>query len=293
MTNTLDTLRQIKAGFWALEPHYALGLQDTVVKIMSKQPVATHQKDAIEARHYLIDENGNKYSSKQVNEIPQGSIGIIHINGPMIKYGNWYCWGADELVAQAEAFDRNPNVIGQIWVNDSGGGGVNAVAPYLNFLLKKKKPVLSLCDVPASANYWVVSGSDYIMAENNISASFGSIGIMASLRNMEKYWKNLGIVDHTVYADQSDHKNKAFDLALEGKFKLIRKEHLNPLAINFQNTIKTNRPNLKLDVEGIISGKMFYAEESVEIGLIDSIGNMELAIEKLTELAEVQQIMSN
>lgn len=288
-----DTIRQIKSGLWALEPHYAIGLRGTVEEILTQQPNEVLAKENFEARHYLIDENGNKYKSTSINEAPSGSIGVIHITSTMIKYGNYYCWGADELVAQAEAFDNNPNIIGQIWIIDTGGGAVNAVAPYRNFLANKKKPVLSWCDMCASAGIWVATGTDYIMAQNNISSSFGSIGVMASLRNAKKYWTDMGVIDYTIYADQSDHKNKAFDLAMEGKFKLIKKEHLNPLAIKFQETVKANRPNLKLDVEGIISGKMFYAEEAVEYGLADSIGSFEQAIEKLTELAAVQTIMYN
>lgn len=288
-----DTIRQIKSGLWAFEPHYALGLKGTVEKILSQQPNEALAKENLEARHYLIDENGHKYNSKSINEVPSGSIGIIHITGPMIKYGNYYCWGADELVAQAEAFDNNPSIIGQIWVFDTGGGAVNSVAVYRNFLAKKKKPILSWCDMCASAGIWVATGTNYIMAQNNISSSFGSIGVMASLRSAKKYWEDMGVIDHTIYADQSDHKNKSFDLALEGKYELIKKEHLNPLAIKFQETVKSDLPKLNLEVEGIISGKMFYAEEAVQFGLINSIGSFEKAIEKLTELAAVQTIMYN
>lgn len=288
-----DTIRQIKSGYWAFEPTYALGLKGIVEKILTQQPNEVLKKENLEARHYLIDEKGHRYNTKQLNEVPEGSIGIIHITGPMIKYGNYYCWGADELVAQAEAFDKNPNIIGQIWIFDTGGGAVNSVALYRNFLAKKKKPVLSLFDLCASAGVWVATGTDYRMAQNNISSSMGSIGVMASLRNSKKYWKDLGVIDHVIYADQSDNKNKAFDLALEGKYKEIKKEHLNPLAIKFQETVKADLPNLKLDVEGIISGKMFYAEDAVKYGLADSIGDLDQAIEKLKELAEVQDFMFN
>lgn len=288
-----DTIRQIKSGLWALEPHYALGLRDTVEKIFSQQPNKVLAKQNLEARHYLIDENGNKYNSKSIQEVPNGSIGIIHITGTMIKYGNYYCWGADELVAQAEIFDNDPKIIGQIWVGDTGGGAVNSVAVYRNFLKNKKKPVVSWWDMCASAGLWIATGTDYIMAQNNISSSFGSIGVMSSLRNTKKYWKDLGVIDYTVYADQSDHKNKAFDLALEGEFKLIKEELLNPLAIKFQETVKKDLPKLRLDIEGIISGKMFFAEEAVEYGLAHSIGNFEQAIEKLIELSAVQTIMYN
>jgi protease-4 len=288
-----DTLAQIKTGLWAIEPNFAFGLKDTVLNILAKNPTEAFKKETLEAKHYLMDANGNKFNSNSIADATPGTIGVIHITGPMIKYGNYYCWGADELMAMADKFEKSPNIIGHLWINDSGGGAVNAVAPYINFQLRRKKPLVSLCDMSGSANYWAIVPSDYIMAENNISSAFGSIGIMATLRNTKKYWEEMGVVDYTIYADQSDHKNESFDLAVEGKFELIKKKHLNPLAINFQNQVKSSRPNLKLDVEGIISGQVFYAEEAVQIGLADGIGNLELAIKKVTELAEVQNAVQN
>ncbi len=289
----LDTIRQIKTGLWAFEPSYGLALQETIKNILANNtPEDKFKKENFDARHYVIDEFGNQYKSESANNVEQG-IGIIHITGAIIKYGNYYCWGADELVAQAKQFDNASNIIGTIFIIDTGGGAVNAVAPFKDFLKTKKKPVLAWCDLCASAGYWIASNCDYIMASNTISSSFGSIGVMATLEDASKYWEDKGIIEHIIKADQSKHKNESFHLALKGDYKLIKEEHLNPLAIKFQNTVKANRPNLNLDIEGILSGKMFYAEQSVAYGLADSIGDFNQAIKKLTELVAVQTIMYN
>lgn len=293
MSLLLDTIRQIRSGYWALEPHYGLSLKDVVENIFSQNFNDALKKENLEARHYIIDENGTTYQSKNLEEAPNKSIGIIHITGPMIKYGNWFCYGSDELVAKAIEFENSPNIIGIIFKIDTGGGAVNAVAPYRDFLKNKTKPVVALCDMCASAGYWVAAGTDYLMAENNISSMFGSIGVMATIRDAQKYWKDLGIKDHVINADQSDYKNKEFEEVLKGNYKPIRQELLNPLAVQFQETVKSDRKKLKLETEGIISGKMFYAEQAVEIGLADSIGNMQQAIEKIKELAAVQNFMYN
>ncbi|MCD8435882.1 S49 family peptidase [Tenacibaculum dicentrarchi] len=287
-----DTIRQIKAGMWAVEPHYGIGLRETVEKIFAGTQNETYKKEKLDARHYLLDQNGTKFNSDSLNDISNNSIGVIDIRGAMIKYGNYYCWGADELVAQAKLFDKNPNIIAIIFVFDTGGGAVNAVAPFTDFLANKKKPVVAWADMCASAGYWVAAGCDYIMASNNISASFGSIGIMCSFRDASKYWEELGIKDHTIYSDLSTHKNKSFELALQGDYSLIKKEDLNPIALSFQNYVKANRPNLNLEEEGILEGKMFYAENSVVNGLADGIGNFQDALAKATQLAAVKSIMN-
>jgi len=82
-------------------------------------------------------------------------------------------------------------------------------------------------------------------------------------------------------------------LALEGKFDLIRDEHLDPLALKFQSDLKTNLPKLDLNVKGILTGKMFYADDALKAGFINAIGTEIQAIEKIKELAAVQSFINN
>jgi protease-4 len=99
---------------------------------------------------------------------------------------------------------------------------------------------------------------------------------------------------HTVYAPESKDKNLAFEKALKGDYALMQSEILSPLAQQFQNHVKQSRSG-KLDekVPGILSGKMFFAQAALEHGLIDSIGNMQKAISKALELAEIKKFMNS
>ena len=241
--------------------------------------------------NYILDENGQQVSTRD-QATPQNAIGVVNLIGPMMRYGNYWFWGADELVAMLQRFDNDPNIIGTILIIDSGGGSVKAVAPYRDFLKAKKKPVVSLADTSASAALWVQGATDYRMASNNISAQFGSVGVMANFMTYQKYLADLGIQEHTIYSDFSEHKNEAFELAMKGKYKLIKKEHLNPLALQFQSDIKSDLPKLDLNVEGIISGKMFYAEDALKHGFIQEIGTINRAVEKVKELAAVHTFMN-
>ncbi|WP_074406637.1 S49 family peptidase [Aquimarina megaterium] len=287
------TASEIRRGLWAIDPITGLYNLKLANDILSGNIKSKEQKIQSAIRE-VVNEDGIPLANNGQEQIPAGSIGIVSITGNMIKYGNYYCWGADELVSFARSFDNNPNIIGQIWKIDSGGGSVGAVAPYLDFLENKKKPVVALCDFCASAAKWVASGTDHTKAENNISAAFGSIGVMANFMSYLKYFKDLGIEEHTVYADQSPDKNKDFEEALKGNYKLLKELTLNPLAKKFQDTIKKNRlGKLNESIEGILTGRMFYAEDALEYGLIDSIGNFDAAIEKVKELASVQDFMNN
>ncbi|MUP44894.1 hypothetical protein E0K83_03930 [Gramella sp. BOM4] len=289
-----DTESEILSSTWALSEQHAQAWLLMVAQILQgkNQPVPTKEVQK-ESRSFIIDQHGNPIDPEEHPHTPNGSIGVIKIAGPMIKTGNWWRWGAEELMAIAHNFDRDPNIIGHLWLNDSGGGSVNAIAPYRQFQKKKTKPLVSLADMSASANIYANVGSDRFFAQNNISSMFGSIGVMATIFDYSGWLKAMGIEEHVIYAVQSSFKHKSYNEALKGKYENFKKEHLNPLAIQFQEFVKSQRPKLKTDVEGILEGKMFYAEEALEIGLIDGIMDFEEAVEQVKFLAQVRTYMSN
>lgn len=229
------------------------------------------------------DENGN---------IPQGTIAVVDMIGAIIKYGDWCTYGADEIVAVLKANDANPNIIGQILNIDGPGGAVSAVAPFVEFGLTKTKPVIGLVDLCCSAHlYAAVTCTDHIMASNDISATIGSIGVVLSWVENRKYLTDtFGYNFHEVYPAESSDKNKAFSLAMDGKYDLIKTEMLSPMAIKFQDTVKAHRPNLKANEPGVLTGKTFSADKALGLGLIDSIGSKQQAINLAIMMSEMKSL---
>lgn len=70
----------------------------------------------------------------------------------------------------------------------------------------------------------------------------------------------------------------------QGNYDQIKSEMLNPLAADFINHIKATRPNVSADQ---LTGKVFFAE-NVLGSLVDSIGTMDHAIERINALIENQ-----
>ena len=109
---------------------------------------------------------------------------------------------------------------------------------------------------------------------------------MMSFMDYAKYYEDLGIKQHTIYSNLSDYKNKPFEEARKGNYDAIRDEELDPLARDFQENVKRNRgQRLQLDTEGLLRGRMFYARESVRVGLADRIGTLQLAASRSRELS--------
>lgn len=222
------------------------------------------------------------------SDAPEGSVAVITLKGDMLKDGTMCSYGTEEIAAAMREAASSPKIIGIRLDMDSGGGAVDAIAPMLDaisFSQSQKKPVVACCDLCASACYYVACHCNEIIADNDISAEFGSIGVMMQFPDYAKYYEQKGIKVHTIYSDLSTHKNAPFEAALKGEYKSIKKEMLNPLAREFQQAVKSHRPNLDDKVDGILNGRMFFAKDALKYGLIDAIGNRDAATEEVRRLA--------
>jgi len=223
------------------------------------------------------------------DNVPKDSTAIFAISGTMLKYGTYCSYGTMEVSnAIREAVDSG-KFTSLIYDIDSGGGSVDAIAPLIEvtkYAQSKGIAVIALVDLCASAAYYFACQCDEIIAGNSISAEIGSIGVMMSFRTNKKQLEAAGIEDHVVYSDESDWKNKPYTNAVdalptpETRYDLLKSEELNPLAIGFKEAVKACRPQLNLSIEGIISGRMFFAAQAMEYGLIDRVGDMSLAIDR-------------
>lgn len=242
----------------------------------------------------IFDRTGKFIRSTAENpaEIPQGAIAQVEMIGEIVKYGDWCVAGADEIVAELYQAQSLKNVDATIFKIDGPGGSVKAIGPFKEFAKNKTKPVIGLVDDALSLHYWAACEvCDYIIADNDVSARFGSVGVVSCFRDNQEAMKKLGFKDHEIYPQESEHKNLAFTLAREGKYDMIKAEHLSPLAQKFQAGVKANRPNLKEEV-GVLTGKTFYADEALRLGMIDAIGGMDLALEMAQRFANQYKIKS-
>lgn len=249
-------------------------------KLSDKQPFEVRMDDT---PFPILSSNNSQQSGQHNNQ-----VAIIPIHGTMIKYGTMCAYGADEI---AEAIDKAANdkkVGGLVLDIDSGGGAVDAIAPLIDAIQRaqaKGKPVVASCDLCASAAYYVACHCNEVMANNNISAEFGSIGVMMSFPDYAKYYEKEGVKIHTIYSNLSTYKNQPFELAKEGKYELIKSEQLDPLARKFQQTVRNRREGkLNEKVEGILAGRVFFAEDALQHGLIDAVGSEAEAVNHCRQL---------
>lgn len=279
-------LLAITNGLWLIDAQSAETLGESVASVLAGRSFwdADHKSHA----EFLISSPQSAFLSSKLDAAPQGSVAIIDICGPIMKEDNCGDPGTktyEQLIQQAAA---NPNITGIVLQIDSPGGTVDGTQSLANVIKAVNKPVVTLAeDLMASAAYWIGSSADYVFA-NTGTTRVGSIGTMISFADMQAVWEKAGVKFHNIFADASSEKNKAFLEARQGNYDKIKTETLNPLNNQFLAAVKSNRAG-KIDshFDATLKGQVYTAPDAIKYGLIDAEGNLQDAIDKVYELANV------
>jgi protease IV len=284
-------LSEISRGLWCMHipslEIYGVLAHKLITGEKIEMPNANQEPKAL-VNYFTESGSQIRMNSDGQYNLPKNSVAVVDMIGAIVKYGDWCTYGSDEIVAALFEADQNPNVSAIVLNVDGPGGSVSAIAPFKDFGMRKTKPVVGLYDQCCSAHlYSMLVCSDYVMASNDISAQIGSVGVVLSWRDNKKYLESLGYEFHEVYPPESEDKNKAFALAMEGKYDMIKQEMLSPMAINFQNAVKAARPNLDLREPGLLTGKTFFTDKAIGVNLVDGMGSLKDAMNMASMLGEM------
>jgi protease-4 len=179
-------------------------------------------------------------------------------------------------------------------INSPGGSATAAEVMQREVkLTREAKPVVvSMGDVAASGGYWIASDSNRIFAEPNTIT--GSIGVFGLLFNGQKLANDNGITWDSVktarYADSQtvSRPKSPEELALYQR-------SVNHIYDMFLSKVSQGRKLPEQKVAEIAQGRVWSGEAAKEIGLVDEIGGLNIAIAyaakeaKLGEDWEIQE----
>ncbi|OBQ56093.1 S49 family peptidase [Tamlana sp. s12] len=283
--NFNPVLNDLLRGEWLLDVNWISGAAPLVDSLLKGTPVA--QTENVSNNCISFYDSNNNRVPRGV-DLPEGSVAVVDMIGAVMKYGGMCSPGAIDVAHELAYANANPNIKAIILRIDGPGGAVSAIGPLLQFAATKTKPVIGLCDAAMSLHYWAAVGvCDYIMADNNISARFGSIGVVSQFVDAKKHWEEKGYTFHEIYPDESKDKNRVFKMALDGDYEKIKNEHLSPMAKKFQAAVRAGRPNL-IEEDGVLTGATFDAEKALSLGMIDAIGSFADALRMAHMYAELK-----
>ncbi len=210
----------------------------------------------------------------------KNKIAIIYANGEI--YGGT---GDDETIGSeriSEAIrtarlDDNVKAV-VLRINSPGGSALASDVIWREVVLcKKVKPVIaSMGDVAASGGYYIACAADAIVAQPNTIT--GSIGVFGVLFNAQAFFRNkLGltfdVVKTSEYADLGDVTRPL----TESERNIIQYE-VNHIYDDFTRKVAEGR---KMKIEKVLSiagGRVWSGTSAKELGLVDSLGNINDAI---------------
>ena len=271
-----NLLTEIQTGIWLIETNSPEHYSEIVKQIKLGAFVNEKQE-----KFYSVI--GKEATNRQTGQSEmKDQVAVISMIGEMTKYNSWCSLGAQGYVNEILSAQNNPDIKGIILKIDGPGGNADAIAEFANIKNLITKPVVSLVDKAYSLHYWVAAMfGDKIMMNNNITAGVGSIGAMLSFNKP----KDEIIM---IRPEESADKNQEFLDALEGNYEKIQAK-LSVLAQKFQNGVKLARPNVE---ESALSGKTYFAEEAIQLGLADEMGSLESAYNWIIAESEINKLKS-
>ncbi len=193
----------------------------------------------------------------------------VFLRGGVVSSGSFI----DEL----KTLDEDEKVKGIIIEIDSPGGTAVAsqeIADAIKSLNKTNYAVIR--GVGASGAYWAASASDKIFV-SSLSIT-GSIGVIASYLQFSELFEKYGIEYERLVAGESKDIGSPFK-DLSGKERKILQKKIELMhKIFIQEVAENRRLNISY-VEGLADGEFYLGSEALELGLVDSIGNREDAVE--------------
>ncbi len=274
-------LHHIFNGIWMIESDFAANYLPVIANYIQGKPVILPEEQkqntlfsfvTPQSKGYVV----SRYYDSTPEEAPENSVAILNIRGAVTKH-NQFC-GPTGMVTQANLLDRcyaNDNIKGIVCLTESGGGEAYAMRIFNEAISRKNKPVVGFVDdLSASAAYGIISGCDRIVANSKL-ARIGSIGTYQTIADHTEYFKKQGINLIEIYATESKDKNGDFYEALKGNLEPLRKT-VDVFNNAFLSQIESNRgEKLTSDRKEWGTGKVFFAEEAKNLGLIDDIDTFE------------------
>lgn len=285
--------REIYGNTWFVDP---LSFMQLSRVLEGMQKGVTESKNETKSNQFGIISNDLVFNAKRISRmdaVPKGSIAAYNFDSVITKYGGWSHYGTTEIASQFTEMESNDNVIGHLFFIESGGGSANAIK-YIREVSQKsvrKKPLVVYAeDIMASAAMYIASDADYIYVKSE-DAIIGSIGTMIQIEGFKSGTEDKNGKRHLrIYADKSFNKNKEFEDAINDfNYELIKKNILNPHAEEFIRDMELNRPGITEEQK---TGAIFKAGQVVG-SLIDGIGSLQDAIDKINELSISNKFSNN
>lgn len=237
---------------------------------------------------YSLPGTDIKFSVPWASNPEEGSI-ALHPIQHIITFNSWWRFSTYDFMQELKVAESNPAFVAHLLYIDSPGGEVFGLNEAHHLISQLTKPVYALVESRCcSAAYYLASAAQKIYTTSPLS-TVGSIGCMATLLDDRAYFEKMGVKEVDIYATKSIRKNKTYMDALDGKVKDYITKVLDPAMALFETNVRGARPNVN---ETVFEGDSYYANEALQLGLIDGVESLEVVAQKLLDQVDNRKLAS-
>lgn len=195
-----------------------------------------------------------------------------------------------KVISDLKKLEKNEKIKGVVIRVNSPGGSAYGSEQIWHAIkeLKAKKPVaISMGDYAASGGYYISSAADYIVAEPTTLT--GSIGIFAMIPSAEKLLNTVGVnfdvVKTNAHSDFGGMGRKLTD----SEASMLQSYVENGYEL-FIKRCADGRNMTSDEIKKIAEGRVWTGTRALELGLVDELGGIDRAIDKVVKEAGLETI---
>lgn len=287
----IDSLANLAVSYMQPEEVVATGLVDGMLYksdveaiLLSKMGVDELDKHAITAKQLI-----NNYD-KLFPADGKEKIAVLYASGEIASEGEgsddeiYY----DKLVKDIKAITKDNEIRALVLrVNSPGGSGFASeqIWKALMDLKAAGKPlVVSMGDYAASGGYYISCMADYIVAEpTTLTGSIGVFGVIPNFSGLAT--GKLGVNFEEIKTHQYSTLN-TMRAVTEAERAQVQKG-IDSFYELFTRRCAEGRGMDQDSIKAIAGGRVWTGADALNIGLVDELGNLDLALARAAELADI------
>ena len=287
---TVEQLDQYANMGMSIQPYHNYvdyGFVDTLVYV---QDMDTVLRQYTGTKDYKTLSHAKMTNVERETVKAKDKVAVIYAEGAIYDEGSDGITTPD-MIKTINKIHKDEDVKAVVLRVNSPGGSANAseqIWHAITTLQANGMPVVvSMGDYAASGGYYISCCADYIYAEPTTLT--GSIGIFGTVPNFKKIREKVGVDMDMVTTNT--YSGMVTSMVMNG---MNKNEHAIMQAMIergydlFTKRCAEGRDMTQDAIKAVGEGRVWLGKDAVNIGLVDELGNINSAIEKAAQLAELE-----
>ncbi|MBT6957576.1 MAG: signal peptide peptidase SppA [Opitutae bacterium] len=249
--------------------------------------IGVEDKESGSFRQIGLVEYGESQSIDKQMRSKKDKIAVVYVEGTIVEGESFPGYtGSSTIQRVLSKLKKREDVKAVILRVNSPGGSATAseiMQQAIRAFQESGRPlVVSMGALAASGGYWISAPAQQIFAQPETIT--GSIGVFGLLLNMEGLGEKVGLTWDRVSSGQQINPFTISRPKSDEELEFVQKM-VDDIYDTFISNVANHRNLEKQEVHEIAQGRVWSGSKALDIGLVDSLGGLEQAIETAGDLA--------